>query len=195
MNAEFTGFVLAGGKSSRMGTDKYALETGGETLLDRAVGVLRPVCGSVKIVLNQTQVIETGIETVRDVYPERGAAGGLHAALKNCATKFAVVLAVDLPRVSTAALENLTRFALASNKYIAFVPREADGRRQPLCAVYRARYCLPALEKILSENDSPAVRDFLDQIAPKYIEASRLSTDERFLLNVNYPEDLRELKI
>jgi molybdopterin-guanine dinucleotide biosynthesis protein A len=193
MKENFTGFVLAGGKSSRMGTDKSALRLDGETFLERAVNALKPVCESVVIVLNQSQTIETDLPVVRDIYPERGALGAIHAAFKNCPTKFAVVLAVDLPRVSTEALENLQNFATASNKYIAFVPRQANGRPQPLCAVYRARFCLPPLEGLLSEHDSASVRDLLELIAPKYIDETRLSAEAEMLFNVNYPEDLEKL--
>jgi len=189
----FTGFVLAGGKSSRMGVDKYALELGGETFLDRALDVLKPVCETVKIVLNNDQHIETNLPVVRDIYQERGAPGAIHAALKNCETKFAVILAVDLPNVSTEAIENLTNITLASNKYIAFVPRQTDSRPQPLCAVYRAKYCLPALEKLLEENNTASVQDFLDLLLPKYIETNRLSADENILFNVNSPDDFQQI--
>jgi molybdopterin-guanine dinucleotide biosynthesis protein A len=193
MKTDFTGFVLAGGRSSRMGTDKFALELNGETFLARALDTLSTVCETVKVVLNQTQTIETNRPIVRDIYPERGALGGIHAAFKNCDTKFAVILAVDLPFVTTEALEKLAHFALASNKYIGFVPRQNDNRPQPLCAVYRARFCLPALEKILSENDTASVRDFLDEIQPKYIDAGRLDNREKLLFNVNSPADYQKM--
>jgi len=193
MKSEFTGFILAGGKSSRMGIEKQTLEIGGKTFLARAADALEPVCQTVKIVLNRSQAMESELPVVRDIYEQRGALGGIHAALQNCDTKFAVILAVDLPRVTTGAIESLVRLALASNKFPAVVPRQTDGRPQPLCAVYRVKYCLPPLEKILGENDSASVRDFLDAISPKYIDASRLSTDEDLLFNVNYPEDFLSL--
>ncbi len=193
MKTDFTGFVLAGGKSSRMGRDKFILNFNGETFLERAVNVLKPVCSAVKIVLNQEQTIETNSPIIRDIYAERGALGGIHAALKNCDTKFAVILAVDLPLVSTEAFENLARFALASNKYPAVVPRQTDGKPQPLCAAYRVKYCLPALEKLLEENDSASAGDFLDLILPKYIEAGKLSADENLLFNVNFPADYNQI--
>jgi molybdenum cofactor guanylyltransferase len=193
MKSDLTGFILAGGRSSRMGRDKFALEINGETFLDNASNILKPVCETVKIVLSQIQNIETSLPSVRDIFAARGALGGIHAALQNCDTKFAVILAVDLPRVTTGAIESLVRLALASNKFPAVVPRQTDGRPQPLCAVYRVKYCLPPLEKILGENDSASVRDFLDAISPKYIDASRLSTDEDLLFNVNYPEDFLSL--
>ncbi len=190
----FEGFILAGGKSSRMGADKFALEIGGETFLTCAVKVLQPVCQSVKIVLNQTQTIETDTEIVRDIYENRGALGAIHAAFKNCEAKFAVILAVDLPFVTTEAIENLQNIALASNKYLAIVPRQTDERAQPLCAIYRAKYCLPTLEKLLDENDSASVRDFLERIFPKYIKANQLSENENLLFNVNEPTDFQFLR-
>lgn len=194
MESDFTGFVLAGGKSSRMGTDKFSLRIDGETFLTRAVNALSGVCRKVKIVLNQTQTIETTLPTTRDIFAERGANGAIHAALSNCETNFAVILAVDLPLVDRQAIENLARFALAANKFAAVVPTQEDGKPQPLCAVYRAKYCLPPLEKLLNENDTASVRDFLALIAPKYIAAERLSENENLLFNVNYPEDFQKLK-
>ncbi len=193
MKTDFTGFVLAGGKSSRMGTDKFILNFNGETFLERAVNVLKPVCDAVKIVLNKEQTIETNQPIVRDIYAERGALGGIHAALKNCETKFAVILAVDLPLVSTEALENLARFALASNKFSAAVPRQTDSKPQPLCAAYRVKYCLPPLEKLLEANKTASAGDFLDQISPKYVAAEKLSADENLLFNVNFPADYQKL--
>lgn len=173
----------------RMGSDKFALKINGETFLNRAVKVLEPICQSVKIVLNQTQKIESDFEIVRDIYTERGALGGIHAALKNCRAKFAVILAVDLPFVNTEAIENLQKIALESNKFLSVVPHQTDGKFQPLCAVYRARYCLPILEKLLDENNSASVRDFLELIFPKYVDQTCLSRDENLLFNVNFPED------
>ena len=195
MDSDFTGFVLVGGKSSRMGADKFALEIDGETFLTRAAKVLEPVCETIKIILNQTQNIEIDFAIVRDFYSERGALGGIQAALKNCDTKFAVVLAVDLPFVSTEALENLQTIALASDKFPAVVPRQSDGRFQPLCAVYRVRDCLAPLEKLLDETVSASARDFLEIISPKYIEASRLSDDEQLFFNVNFPADYESLEL
>lgn len=193
MMTNFTGFVLAGGKSSRMGADKFALEINGETFLTRAAKTLSETCESVKIVLNQTQNIETEFEIVRDIYAGRGALGAIHAAQKNCDTQFAVILAVDLPFVTTEAVKKLQKNAAASGKYSAVVPRQTDGRAQPICAVYRPEFCLPALEKLLRENDSASVRDFLELISPKYIEANRLSENENLLFNVNKPSDFEQI--
>lgn len=197
----FSGFVLAGGKSSRMKTDKAFLEIGGETFLLRAVGTLRVVCGNrVKIVLNSTQNdyierLPSGVSQILDVYENRGALGGIHAALSNCATKYAIILAVDLPFVTAEAIGNLADSALSSSKYIAVVPRQNDSRLQPLCAVYHARYCLPTLENLMRENDSASVRDFLELIAPRYVAQNKLSADHStdIFFNVNHPADFQSI--
>lgn len=197
----FSGFVLAGGKSSRMKTDKAFLEIGGETFLERAVKTLRTVCENrVKIVLNQTQNnfierLPADVSHIFDVYENRGAPGGIHAALTNCATKYAVILAVDLPNVTSEAIENLANITLSSNKFIAIVPRQLDGRTQPVCAVYHARYCLPALENLMEENASASVRDFLELITPRYISQNKLTADDGgdIFFNVNRPADFQQI--
>src|SRR4051812_31514007 len=97
-SSQFSGFVLAGGKSSRMKTDKAFLQIGGETFLERAFNALAPTGGEVKIVINEAQtekfrLIFPALDFVFDIFPERGALGGIHAALKNCKSVYAVILA------------------------------------------------------------------------------------------------------
>lgn len=194
--SEFTGFVLIGGKSSRMGEDKFSLQFNGKTFLENAVDALKEVCENrVKLVLNQTQTIETELPFVRDIYENRGALGAIHAALKNCETKFAVVLAVDLPFVTNEIIEKLAEITLSSNKFLANVPRQTDGRIQPLCAVYRAKYCLPTLERLMNENENASPRDFLELINTRYINQNLLSNDSEtdIFHNVNHPADFHSL--
>jgi molybdopterin-guanine dinucleotide biosynthesis protein A len=193
MKTDFTGYVLAGGRSSRMGTDKYALELAGETLLTRAGNTLETACGRVRIVLNERQNIEPRFTVVRDIFEARGALGGIHAALADCETEFALVLAVDLPLVSSDALVKLTQIARAARNLSAVVPRQSDGRLQPICAVYRVRSCLAPLEKLLTENETAAVGRFVDLISPEIVDEKLLSANENLLYNVNFPADFRNL--
>ncbi len=182
----FTGFVLIGGKSSRMGADKFALNLNGETFLERAVKTLKPICGNVKIVLNQTQNIETNCEIIRDIFTERGALGGIHAALVNCETEFAVILAVDLPFVTTAAIEKLCQEILSEKEFAAIVPQQSDGRFQPLCAVYRVKDCFPKVEETLSKIESASMLDLLETIDFQTINEENLAEHENIFLNINF---------
>ena len=197
----FEGFVLAGGKSSRMGADKAFLKFEHETFLERAIKTLSNVCENrVKIVLNQAQTdliekLPPNISPVFDIFENRGALGGIYTALKNCETKFAVILAVDLPLVTSETIEKLAEITLSSNKFVATVPRQTDGRLQPLAAIYLARYALRPLERLINENDSASVNDFLELIAPRTIGQDKLTSNptENLFLNVNHPSEYEEL--
>ena len=201
MKDQFSGYILAGGKSSRMGVDKAFLEIGDQTFLENAVEILSSVCGNqVKILLNKSQKhfvekLPDGVPHIFDAYENRGVPGGIHAALRNCETKYAIILAVDLPFVTVEAIEKLAETALSSNKFIAVVPRQTDGRLQPLCAVYHARYCLPALEYLMNENDFASANDFLELVAPRVIAQNKLTSGEAadLFFNINRPEDFRQI--
>jgi molybdopterin-guanine dinucleotide biosynthesis protein A len=188
------GFIIAGGRSRRMGRDKAFIELDGTTFLDRARAALADVCESVSLVLSEEQEFGSDLPVVRDVFPGRGALGGLHAALVNCGAKIAIVLAVDLPQVTPEAAANLLAVAEASPKYLAVVPRDADRRPQPLFAAYRARFCIGPLEELMRSDPRASVKDLLGLINPRYIDQSRLSDDPDLLLNVNTADDLKLLK-
>jgi molybdopterin-guanine dinucleotide biosynthesis protein A len=200
----FEGFVLAGGKSSRMKTDKAFLKFGDETFLERAVKALAATCGErVKVVINRNQKakFEKGFASLRfvfDLFPERGALGGIHAALKNCERDWALVLACDLPFVNGDAMQALARIALDSAENIAaIVPKQSDGRIQPLCAAYRVKDCLDKIEKLLIDEASPPARRLLEIIPVRLIEPDELTSgapSESLFFNVNRPSDFEKAK-
>lgn len=203
MANEFSGYVLAGGKSSRMGTDKAFLNFNGETFLERAVGSLQTVCRKrARVVINETQFGEfnrrlPGLEYVFDINAECGPVGGIHAAVKDCETEYAIILACDLPFIGAETIARLARLASDPENFSAVVPRQSDGRVQPLCAVYRRRACLPAVENLLKRNKTPSMRDFLQTVETRYVELSESTTEtgEDFLFfNVNRPDDFRKLE-
>src|SRR6185437_8626930 len=80
MPADVNGYVLAGGKSSRMGRDKAMLELAGKPLVQRAVEKLRRVCAEVFVVGNRPE-LEAYAPVVQDLHEECGPLGGIEAAL------------------------------------------------------------------------------------------------------------------
>ncbi len=197
----FNGYVLAGGKSSRMKTDKAFLEIGGETFLTRAVKTLSSICQNrVKIVLNEAQTnfiekLPDRVPHIIDVYENRGALGAIHAVLNDSQSEWVIILAVDLPRVTGEAIENLARIAFESKDFAAVVPIQMDGRPQPLCAVYRVEDCLPKLGNLLKEPTSASVRDFLKLVPTRFIGQDEFVTNagEDLFFNVNRPADFQML--
>ena len=187
------GFVLAGGKSSRMGAgtdkdkDKVFLEFGGQTLLDRALSVMGTVCDRVAIVGDPAKF--TKYESiVADIFPGCGPLAGIHAALLHSSVELNLMLAVDMPFVSRELLALLFAAAEESDA-IVIVPRSGKGL-QPLCAVYRRDF-LPVAEQALRAGKYKIDATF-SGVSVRVIKEGELAAAgfaERSFFNVNTPQD------
>lgn len=198
MKKLFSGYILAGGKSSRMKRDKAFLQIGEKTFVENAARILAPVCRQIKIVLNKSQThftrkLPENTQYIFDIYENRGALGGIHAAFKDCETEFALILAVDLPFVTSEVIKKMCEIAIDKKDFAAVVPIQNDSRRQPLAAVYRVKDCLPTIEKLLSEEKSLSVRSFLDEISTKVIDQKYLSGQKELFFNVNNRADFQQI--
>jgi molybdopterin-guanine dinucleotide biosynthesis protein A len=90
------GYVLAGGRSARMGTDKALLELDGKPLIEHAVRKLRRICSDVHILSSNVE-LEWYAPLVPDLHPGCGPIGGIEAALLRSPFDWNVFLAVDMP--------------------------------------------------------------------------------------------------
>jgi len=190
-SSDVTAFILAGGKSTRMGTDKAFLEHQGRTLLARALDLGRSVASEVRIVGSQEKFAPFGA-VVEDVFRDCGPLAGIHAALLASATELNVMLAVDTPRISTAFLQYLIRQSRSAPDAAAVVPR-AGGGWQPLSALYRPEFATAA------ENALRAGRNRIDPlfgvVRTRVVEETELQR-ENFSIdifrNLNTPEEWAE---
>lgn len=138
----FSGAVLTGGRSRRMGTDKALIDVGGRPLVTVARDALLGARAAEVMAIggDLAALAELGFRPVEDRHPGQGPLGGLLTALGAATFDPVVVLACDLvavpPKAVTAMLE-----ALGDGD--AAVPM-VQGRRQVLQAAYRRR-CEPAL--------------------------------------------------
>ncbi|MGA7217292.1 MAG: molybdenum cofactor guanylyltransferase [Candidatus Sulfotelmatobacter sp.] len=135
---DLTVFVLAGGKSTRMGRDKAFLDYDGVTLLAHALEVVQSVVTDVRIV-GSREKFAVFAPVVEDIFPDCGPLGGIHAALRASPTELIVIIAVDMPFVSESFLKYLIGRAREASDAVVVVPR-SEGRRQPLCAIYRREF-------------------------------------------------------
>jgi molybdopterin-guanine dinucleotide biosynthesis protein A len=187
-----TAFVLAGGKSSRMGSDKAFLRLGDETLLSRALKVARTVASDVWIVGDAKKFAALG-QVVEDVYRDRGPLGGIHGALSGSVTELNLVLAVDLPFVGPEFLEYVVAQARGSDAMVT-VPR-AGAKLQPLCAVYRRGFAQVAEESLREGRNK--IDALFAKVATRVIEEDELLragfSADRFR-NLNTPDDWERAK-
>lgn len=107
MAIEFTGIVLAGGRSSRMGRDKATLPWAGGTLLDHMIATLRRA-GATRVLVSGDRPAHDGIP---DAWPGRGPVAGIASALARCADGVALVVPVDLPLLDPLRIDALLQGA------------------------------------------------------------------------------------
>jgi len=181
-------FILTGGRSSRMGTDKSQLLIDGQTFTARIAGTLLKLTDSVTVVGREA---DSSLPSVADLYPEWGALGGLHAALSACTREWAIVVACDLPFV-TAEL-----FSFLAEKRVdheAVVPVQEDERPQPLAALYRVEPCRERATELI-ETGRRRPLDLLQAVKTRWVsfaEIRNLDQAERFFVNINTPSDYYE---
>ena len=178
-------FILAGGKSSRMGSDKALLSLGGQTLLDRSCALVRTVTQHVRIVGPRNRY---GTDAVEDVYAERGPLGGIHAALTVSSSELNLVLSVDTPFLTPEFLMYLV--AEAEKAHTTVTVPFVEDKFQPLCAVYRREF-LPLAESALRAGKNKIDSLFCHTTVRRIDESElkRLAFDPRMFDNLNTPDD------
>ena len=181
------GFILAGGRSSRMGSDKAFLRLRNRTLLERAISVVESVCPEVAIVGDRCK-FSGHARVIEDIHKSCGPLAGIHAALLHSCAELNLMLAVDLPFVSADLLSFLFTCA-ASADAIVTVPRTAAGF-QPLCAIYRRPFAAPADHAIRAGKYK--IDALFTGLAVRVVDESELRAagfTEKIFANVNTPED------
>lgn len=190
---EVEGFILVGGASSRMGTDKARLALGGRQFVERIAGALSSITGRVRVVGERQSQGEWKLQNVPDQYPSWGALGGLHAALSAADAPWAAIVACDLPFVTG---ELFARLASLREEFEAVVPVQSDGRRQPLCALYRIEPCRTHAQTLIAEGErrprSLLCRARTRLVAPE--ELADLPGAQDFFSNINTPEDYAQAR-
>ena len=176
------GFVLAGGRSQRMGRDKADLPWRGSSLLDHMVRLLSTVAAQVRVI---------GRESIPDKIPGRGPLGGIMTALDITDTQKNLIVAVDLPLLTPGFLQMFRNRLIASTKHLVACKIGSD---YPLCLGVdrsmssvigrRVEAGLLALHRLADEADAEILSE--DQIAAAGFPIS-------MFYNVNTPDDWEEV--
>jgi molybdenum cofactor guanylyltransferase len=181
-------FILAGGASSRMGTDKSLLPIEGQTFTARIAETLLKLTDSVSVVGRESGLT---LPSVPDVYPHWGALGGLHAALTVCKREWAIVVACDLPFVTA---ELFSFLAEKRMDHEAVVPVQEDDRPQPLAALYRVDPCRQRATELIEAGRRRPL-DLVEAVKTRWVsfaEITNLDQAQRFFVNINTPSDYYE---
>ncbi len=199
----FSGIILAGGKSSRMKTDKSKLLLGGRILLEIQIEKLENLgCDDIivsgKSFHSANALTPPGsdsladphqspyVSQVSDLIPDLGPMGGLYSCFLKCKHSCALVMSVDVPLLSEDTLNMLLSAHLDNNPDATVLTY--NGHPEPLIGVYNTSHA--DLCKELIDNKKLAIRALLERLDCQYYD---FHGDPYELLNCNTPEDYEQI--
>jgi molybdenum cofactor guanylyltransferase len=185
-----TGFIVAGGKSSRMGRDKAWLEIGGEPMIRRIIRAFSPVTNSIGIIANSPEYARLGLPVYADTHIGMGPIEAIRTALSNCPTDYSILAACDMPFISS----DLLSFLIARQSgYDAVVPMDPDGNIEPLCAAY-STHVLPVVTALIGagQRKPSLIYELVKTRFVPFSEFADLPGSNLFFRNVNTTADYIE---
>lgn len=191
--SQATAIILAGGKSSRMGTDKALIKVNDENMLEGAVRALAGGFGELIVSANNKSYDSLGIKTVSDVFPGRGPLSGIHAGMLASGNDVNFVVPCDMPFIDVKLALYMVELAAG---FDVVVPK-IGSYYEPLFAVYN-KSCLPAVEAHLMAGRNKVTRLYTDSgLKVRCVSESEIEKfghSESLFFNVNTPVDLEQAK-
>jgi len=190
MLPDLTVAILAGGKSSRMGTDKSFVRVLGRPLIEDVLAQVAGIGAETIIITNRVDDYRTlGLPLFTDVLPDKGALGGIYTALHSSSQPHTLCVACDMPFVVRPLLDYLISLIPEAD---AIVPR-LNGEAEPFRAIY-SRVCLSPIRAALDAGKMRVISFFPD-VRVRFVdepEIDRFDPQHLSFFNVNTPEDLEQ---
>ena len=187
--AGFSGVVLAGGRSQRLGTDKAFLPLFDQPLIARVVYTLAGLSDDLIVVTNTPApyaALGLPVRLVGDEQPGQGSLMGVYTGLRQARHPHALVVACDMPFLCLSLLRYMTTLMAG---YDVVVP-EVNGLLEPLHAIY-GEGSLPPMARLLAGGERKIIR-FFPEVRVRVVKESeidRLDPDHLSFLNVNTRQD------
>ncbi|MEC0249576.1 molybdenum cofactor guanylyltransferase [Paenibacillus chitinolyticus] len=197
---EATAVILAGGRSVRMGRDKFTLQIGGVPVICKLALTLASLCEEVIIVISADRKMEQirllpdsleavpGLRLVHDRQSRTGPLAGIHAGMTAARFRHCLVTACDIPFPSRKLASGL--LAETKDTVMPVVAPQAEEGLHPLFAVYN-RGCLPLLEKFIANGERSAL-EFILEAGVRTLPPERVRELDRTgmgLFDINRPID------
>ena len=186
--------IMAGGKSSRMGTDKSFVTLLGKPLIEHLIDRLADLGEDERILITNRpdDYSALGLPMFPDVLPNKGSLGGIYTAITHSQSDYTLVIACDMPFANLALLKYMV--GLCDGSHDVIVPR-VDSYPEGLHAIY-SRACLAPIRQRL-DVDQLKVMGFYGDVRVRYLdEAEYQLFDPKGLsfFNVNTPQELEEAR-
>ena len=173
--------ILAGGQSSRMGSDKALLSIENHNFIQKLCATFS-FFGEKMIARGDREMpVDVAWPAISDVYPHHGPIGGLHAALKHCESEVLFCVACDMPLIAKTIYTKLEEEMDDDTDVVIAVTE--DGKYHPLCGLYRKSVGNIMEEHILCGNNR--MMQVLKKVRTKVVD---VNSEEYGLYNINTPE-------
>lgn len=187
-NLSISGFILAGGKSSRMGTDKALLMFQDKPLLLHMIKRIEPFCDRIAISGQNSEYANFEFEMVPDLYSDCGPIAGIFSALKYSDSDWNLMVSVDVPFVNDELFLSLISNTGESD---CIIPEHNFGV-EPLVGLYHRR-TLPVIEKMITSGDY-RLTNLLSKLSTSYVDCNELiKKHPRLFMNINRMEDYQSI--
>jgi molybdopterin-guanine dinucleotide biosynthesis protein A len=182
---DFTGIILAGGKSKRMGTDKGLMDWKGKPMVSYSIEILQPLSKRILISTSDRKYERFNHELVPDITPDLGPMGGLLSCLEFSDTEACICLPCDLPNMNASIIEFLISRFDGSSCVVPLSPLP-----EPLCAIY-PREVIPVIKDLIHKN-TLSLLNIYQYFPTKYIYSHEFppSVDLKSFENINTPFDV-----
>ncbi|MFZ4827930.1 MAG: molybdenum cofactor guanylyltransferase [Phototrophicaceae bacterium] len=190
----FSVAIVAGGKSSRMGTDKSFVLIHDRPLIQHQLDRVHALGQAETFIVTNhfERYAKLGLPMVSDVLPEMGSLGGIFTALTHAQHDWVFTLACDMPFINRELLQYM--LACVDDRVDGVVPR-VEGYPQGLHALYR-KTCLPSIQQRLSASHLKVI-GFYEDVTMRYLDEAEYAIFEQVeesFFNVNTPTELEQAR-
>ena len=182
-----TGIILAGGKSSRIGSDKGFLTLNDSTFMTHIIKAIKPLVNNIIIVSNNSDYDIFNLKRAEDIIEDAGPLAGLYSGLYESETEYNLVLSCDVPLINSSVLNKLIEGFDAEKDVIQL---KSKIKTMPLIALYN-KQCMEKCIDLLQKGER-RLRTVVEQFNTKTIE---LDPDlDQYVRNINTLSELKELR-
>ena len=182
-----TGIILAGGKSSRMGSDKALLKINNTTFIEKIIVVMQPYVDEIIIISDNINHDRFNTRREEDFVKDAGPLAGLLTGLNHAKHENVLALSCDIPLISEIVIETLINQADDDYEVNQI---ESDGKTMPLIAIYK-KSCYQSIFRFL-QNDERRLRVAVNSFKVKTIKLNL--KDKNLVENINTKQQLEALE-
>lgn len=182
--------ILAGGKSSRMGTNKALLQFNNRRFIDRIADEMSGFSETLISVAQKGEYEDMGLPIVYDEHRDIGPIEGIYQIVRHASEEYVFICAADMPFMKRELIEYMTEFI--SSDYDCFVLMDED-HVHPLCAIY-SKAVLPVIEELIGEGKYRLI-NILNRVRTKYIRLEYTSFEKKLVRNINTRDEYKKMSL